>query len=156
MTSMIEIELVGFTEAENALRGFASTMLDLRPFWPLVVPMFIRWMGEQFASEGQWGGEEWAPLSADYAVYKAERFPGKSILIRTGALRRAASSPSRIATPSSLTLSIVDPKIEWMQDGTDKMPARPVIPDSLPVSAEAELEVAAEGYIGEMLARFGL
>lgn len=154
--SLLEIELVGFDEAEKNLRGFAATMLDLRPFWPLVVPIFIVWMSEQFSSEGQWGGEAWAPLSADYAAYKAERFPGKSILIRTGALRRAASSPSRLATPSSLTLSIVDPVIEYHQDGTTKMPARPVIPDTLPASAEAELELAAEGYISEMMGRFGL
>lgn len=154
--SLIEIELHGFDEAEKSLRGFAATMLDLRPFWPLVVPLFIEWMGEQFQSEGAWGGEAWAPLSVDYAAYKAQAHPGRSILIASGALRSAASKPKRTATPSSLTLTIVDPKIEFHQDGTETMPARPVIPDSLPVSAEAQLELAAERYIADMVRRFGL
>lgn len=156
MTSFIEIEMHGFTEAERALRGFAATMLDLRPFWPLVVPLFIRWMGEQFSTEGEWGGEAWAPLSADYAAYKATKHPGKSILIATGELRGAASRPKRLATPSSLTLTIEDRTIGYHQDGTDKMPARPVIPDALPASAEAELELVAEAYIADMARRFGI
>lgn len=154
--TFVEIEMRGFTEAERSLRGFAATMLDLRPFWPLVVPLFIRWMAEQFESEGEWGGEGWAPLTADYAAYKATKYPGKSILIASGQLRGAASRPTRLATPSSLTLTIEDRTIDYHQDGTDKMPARPVIPDALPASAEAELELAAEAYIAEMAHRFGL
>lgn len=154
--SLLEVELVGFNAAERNLRGFAATMLDLRPFWPLVVPLFISWMAQQFDTEGDWGGEHWAPLTADYAAYKAQKYPGKSILIASGALRQAASRPTRIATPSSLTLTISDPKIGYHQDGTDKMPARPVIPAELPASAEVQLELAAEAYIAEMAVRFHL
>lgn len=154
--TLLEVELVGFDAAERNLRGFAATMLDLRPFWPLVVPLFISWMAQQFDTEGDWGGEAWAPLTADYAAYKAQRYPGKSILIASGELRQAASRPARIATPSSLTLTISDRTIEYHQDGSDKMPARPVIPDELPFSAEAQLELAAEGYIQDMARRFNL
>lgn len=156
MTSFIEIELHGFTEAERSLRGFAATMLDLRPFWPVVVPLFIAWMAEQFGSEGDWGGEPWAPLSDSTITQKAQHGGGSSILIDTGQLRQAASRPARIATPSSLTLTIEDRTIGFHQEGTGKMPARPVIPAELPVSAEAQLEFAAESYIGEMARRFGL
>lgn len=154
--SIIEIELRGFDELERSLRGFAATLIDLRPFWPLVVPMFVRWMGDQFSSEGGWGGHTWTPLSAEYAAEKAARYPGRSILIATGALRGAASRPQRTATPSSLTLTITDPKVGYHQDGTPTMPARPVIPNGLPASADAELEEAAERYCAEMAARFGL
>lgn len=131
-------------------------MIDLRPFWPIVVPMFIRWMREQFESEGAWGNDPWAPLTDDYAAYKATRFPGQSILIATGAMRGAASRPHRIATPQSLTLTITDPKIEFHQGGTDKMVARPVIPAALPASALVELGQAANAYVRENLVRFGL
>lgn len=131
-------------------------MLDLRPFWPLVIPAFIRWMGQQFASEGDWGGEPWAKLSPDYAEWKAVHYPGRSILYATGDMRRAASNPVRTATPVSLTLEIVDPKIEFHQGGTDKMPARPVIPEELPASAELELLELANGYVRENMIRFGL
>lgn len=154
--SLLEIELVGFNAAERNLRGFAATMLDLRPFWPLVVPLFVSWMGQQFGTEGGWGGDPWAPLADSTIAEKAAHGGGTSILIDTGAMRRAASQPSRIATPSSLTLTITDPKIGYHQDGTDKMPARPVIPAVLPASAEAELALAAESYIAEMAVRFHL
>lgn len=154
--SLLEIELVGFDAAERNLRGFAATMLDLRPFWPLVVPLFIQWMGQQFDTEGDWGGEPWAPLAESTIAEKAAHGGGTSILIDTGAMRRAAGQPQRVATPSSLTLTIVDPKIGYHQDGTDRMPARPVIPAELPVTAEAELEAAAEAYIADMARRFGL
>lgn len=150
--SIIEIELRGFDVAEKNLRGFAATMIDLRPFWPLVVPMFIAWMAEQFASEGGWGGSPWAPLAESTLAQKQ----GASILIDTGAMRGAVSRPQRTATPSSLTLTIVDEKIEYHQEGTSRMPARPVIPDHLPASAEAELELAAERYIADMARRFDL
>lgn len=152
----VDIELHGFDEAERQLRGFAATMLDLRPFWPLVVPLFISWMSDQFESEGGWGGAPWAPLSDEYAEWKLSNSPGTSILIDTGAMRQAASKPSRISTPSSLTLTIVDPKIGYHQEGTENMPARPVIPSSLPIDAEAQLEAAADAYCYDMLRRFGL
>lgn len=131
-------------------------MLDLRPFWPLVVPAFIRWMGQQFESEGGWGGESWAALSPAYAAWKATHYPGKSILYAEGDMRKAASKPQREATPNTLTLTIVDPKIEFHQGGTDKMPARPVIPDSLPFAADNELTDLANLYVRENLVRFGL
>jgi hypothetical protein len=131
-------------------------MLDLRPFWPLVVPLFVRWMREQFESEGGWGGDPWAPLTPDYAAWKAEHYPGRSILYATGDMRRAASNPERDATPISLSLTIVDPKIEFHQGGTDKMVARPVIPAELPFGADVELTEAANGYVRENLRRFGL
>lgn len=153
---LIKIETHGFDEAERKLRGFAATMVDLRPFWPSVVPLFISWVSQQFASEGDWGGEKWAPLSASTIAHKAASGGGSSILIDTGAMRQAASRPQRVATPSSLTLTIVDPKIGFHQSGTPRMPSRPVIPDHLPASAEAELEQAAESYVADMVRRFGL
>lgn len=113
-------------------------------------------MGEQFGSSGGWGGEQWAPLSESTILQKAQHGGGSSILIDTGQLRQAASRPTRLATPSSLTLTIEDRTIEWHQEGTDRMPARPVIPDALPVSAEVELELAADRYVAEMAARFRL
>jgi hypothetical protein len=154
--TFVEIELRGFTEAEKALEGFAATMVDLRPFWPLVVPITIAFFGEQFATEGAAGGAPWAPLAPSTIAEKARHGGGTSILVDTGQMRRAASRPSRIATPSSLTLTIEDRAIGFAQDGTDRAPARPVIPDEMPISFEAELEAVADLYVADMARRFGL
>ncbi len=116
----------------------------------------MQWMGEQFATEGAWGGEPWAPLSPGYALAKAGRFPGRGILYATGQLRRAASSPQRQATADSLTLRIVDFKAGWHQDGTTRMPARPIIPSSLPITARIQLDRAADDHVDDLTRRPGL
>jgi hypothetical protein len=122
----------------------------------LLVPIFIGWMGEQFASEGGWGGQTWAPLSPAYAVWKSQNYPGRSILIRDGTLRRAASSPRREATPRTLTLWIDDDVAGYHQDGTDRMPARPIIPSPLPAAALRDVSLAATEYVSTLIRRIGI
>jgi hypothetical protein len=58
---------------ERKLAQLELFLEDLRTFWPLLVPVFIGWMGAQFVSEGGWGGQTWAPLSPGYAAEKARR-----------------------------------------------------------------------------------
>lgn len=152
----VRIKSEGFDEQVRRLEGFAAQMADLRGFWPVLVPVFIGWMREQFATEGAWGGRKWARLSPAYAVEKARLYPGKGILIATGDMRKAASKPKRTVTPSSLTLEIVDPKIEFHQDGTERMPARPVVPALLPAVAYNQVQELAELYVTETLSRWGL
>lgn len=140
---------------QRALLRYVSFMLDLRPFWPRVVPAFIRWMRMQFESEGSYGGSPWAPLSPEYLAWKMVHYPGKSILQAEGDLRQAASRPEREARPLDLVLTIVDPKIEYHQEGTDNMPARPLIFEHLPPDAVLELEDLAEEYADDMARRAG-
>ena len=150
---------------KSQLRAFASLMLDLRPFWPRVVPLFIGWMREQFETEGAYFGTPWAPLSPAYAARKAVTHPGRGLLVADGDLRRESSAPGRKATPTSLTLTIrwrkskgrrraLDPR--WHQLGTDRMPARPLLSEVLPPDAQLELEQAADEYVTEMAQRVGL
>jgi hypothetical protein len=126
---------------------------DLRGFWPLLVPVVHGWMSDQFASEGGWGGAPWAPLSPAYAAEKARRFPGRSILIREGTLRRAASEMRREVSPRTLTMWVDDPVAGYHQDGTTNMPARPLIPLRLPESAVVDVDLAAEEYVSTLVRR---
>lgn len=154
--SEIHVSLTGVEENEQALIRLVASLQDLRLFWPMVVPIFIGWMREQFDSEGEWGGDHWAELTPAYAIRKAQRWPGRSILIAAGDLRDAASRPSRVATPTSLTLTIEDDKAGYHQEGTEKMVARPIIPDTLPPSADAQLDEAATLYVEDLVRRLGL
>lgn len=157
------IVLEGTAEYDAALRKLTELILDLRPFWPLVVPIFVGWMGKQFDSEGDFFGQQWAPLSEPYATWKMQHYPGKGILSAEGDLRRAATTPERISRPESLVLRIkpyeksgkaMDP--DWFQSGTDRMPARPLLADELPLEAQAELREAANYYIDENARKLGL
>jgi hypothetical protein len=155
---------------EARLEKLVAAVTDLRPFWPLVVPLYVRWMGQQFDSAGHFFGDGWEPLSADYAAWKSVHYPGRGILMAEGELRRAAQTPRREATPTMLTLSVepftkrkgrsrgrtIDPS--WFQGGTNRMPARPLLPitGELTPTAAAEVGKAAEFYLADTARRLRL
>lgn len=144
----------GLSEAEKLANQMASLLLDLRPFWPKIVPLFVQWQAAQFATEGGFMGDPWAPLSPRYAEWKAAHYPGKPILQAEGDLRRAASAPLRDATPTSLTLTIADDKAGWHQEGTARMPARPLMYEiSAPGQIERDVQQAADEWVDDLLRR---
>lgn len=141
---------------ERKLRQFELFLSDLRSLWPMVVPLAIEWFGRQFQTEGAFGGQAWAPLSASTLAYKAKRFPGRGILYASGSLRQAASRPRRDVGPRHLTLTIESEHGGYHQTGTRKMPARKIVPDRLPMSAQRDLDRAAEEYLDDLVGRLGL
>lgn len=151
-----DVHVTGDEEYRRKLAQLELFISDLRTFWPMLVPVVGGWMRDQFESEGAWGGAEWAPLSPSYALEKARSHPGRTILIRDGTLRRAASEMRREVTPRTLTMWVDDPVASFHQSGTDDMPARPLIPDPLPSSARAEVEMAAHEYVSVLVRRLGL
>lgn len=154
--------IVDSDDAQRRLDRIALGLTDLRSFWPIVTRLWISWESRLFDTEGAFAGSRWAPLSASYAAWKALHFPGRPILSATGALRRAATTPRRRATPTMLVLSVepysregrtVQPS--WFEEGTSRMPARPIVFGSpLPAQASAELEAAADAYVRDLLSRF--
>lgn len=168
----LRFDLTGFSEYEAALVRLIAMLRDMRPFWPRLAPLFVTWMRERFASEGEFGGAHWAPLSPDYLERKMMRYPGKGILYATGDLRQAASRPVRVATPTSVTFIIDDADythggeesrsvIDYHQQGTERMPARPIIPPGweaglLPQPMFGQVEAAAQEWIEEMAVKLGL
>jgi hypothetical protein len=140
-------------DAERQIRFLALGLSDLRSFWPKVVPLFISWMREQFDSQGGFGGQGWAPLAFSTVQRKAALGLRPQILQATGAMKGAASRPSRSVTSRSLTLTIDSPYAGFHQEGTSKMPARPLIFEDLPGPAERDLEEAAEDYVQDLLRR---
>lgn len=141
-------------DVDRRLGQLAVFMQDLRPFWPLIVPVVTGWWRSQFATEGAFGGKPWARLSPTYAAQKAIRYPGRGILVATGGLKQAASRPQRSQTPTSLTLTINDAKLQFHQQGTPRMPARPLVfGGPLPPLADAEISLAADKYVRDLLNR---
>lgn len=157
MADGIDVTVGGDAVAEKKLEQLALQLEDLRGFWPMLVPIVHGWMGTMFETEGEAGlGRKWAPLSPAYAQEKSRRFPGRSILIREGGLRRAASSMSRVATPRTLTLTIDDPVAALHEEGTEKMPARPLIPPHLPEAWTRDVDEAATEYVSTLIRRLEL
>lgn len=149
----LDLDLRGLIENERALKAIAVGLRDLRGLWPRIVPLFIGFERQQFETEGAAGGSPWAPLSAAYAAEKARTHPGRSILIRGGALRGAASRPSRQVTPTTMTLTIDDEKAPYHQTGTTRMPARPLVPGTMPATFDAAVRVAMDDYVTALIQR---
>lgn len=140
-------------DAERDLQRLALFLSDLRSLWPKVVPLFVGWMRQQFETEGAFGGAPWAPLAFSTTQRKAGLGLRPQILQATGAMKDAASRPSRRVTARSLTLTITDPKLQYHQSGTPNMPARPLVFETLPIGAQRELEGAATEYVEDLLRR---
>lgn len=150
------VEVTGDEELRAKLEKFAALVSDMRLFSGAATGLFIGWMRDVFDTEGGALGTPWSPLSPAYAVEKSRKFPGKSILIREGTLRQAASRPRREATPRSLTFWIDDPVAGYHEDGTATMPARPLIPDVLPPTWQRELDEAAAEHVNVLIRGVGL
>ena len=125
---------IRFTLGDTTVYSRAFQMME-RQAANLTVPlreiggMLLADVGEQFASEGGWGGSSWAPLSDRYSVWKEMHYPGMPLLVATGAMRSAMLDPA-----SSLDVGphrlVYEPHSDiaiYHQDGTEVMPARPMI-----------------------------
>lgn len=145
---------------QKRVERLALFMQDLLPFWPLVVPIATSWWKRMFDTEGAFAGTPWEPLAPATVDAKARLGLRAEILQATGQLKQAASSPTRAATPTTLTLMIDDSGpahdaiLAYHQTGTATMPARPLIFGSpLPAEAQAELDAAAAVYVRDLLGR---
>ena len=120
------------------LRGmekWAALIQDASEAWPPVTNLIHRHNMRTFRTRGAGTGDgrKWVRLSPRYRARKARDFPGRPILVRTGALRSALTggSGSRVRkTKKTLTVGASGEQAEigtYHQLGTAYMPARPPI-----------------------------
>lgn len=159
----VGIHFENLAEMEVRLRFVMAHLVDLRPFWPLVFRLYARWISDAFAQQGM--PLPWTQLTPKYAAWKARKYPGRGILVRTGDMRRAYQAPIRQNEPHSMTLVVATEPASgyapFHERGTVNMVRRSVM-DALPpplginIGGAAQLQNAAEGYVDELLARAGL
>ncbi len=143
MPVKIELSITADDEIKfkRALIAYNNNLHDLsRYFEHYALPAIRTSIGEQFDRSGAHEGlPAWAPLSARYARYKARRYPGAPILVRSGRLRDALAEITNdtIATiePTRLVYGTSVPYAIYHQRGTRKMPARPILRLSNPLKS---------------------
>jgi phage gpG-like protein len=85
----LQFSIDGEDLVQVALPAVRKDLSDLREFWTrYVAPKLYRDIQDNFESEGGSVGG-WAPLSPAYAAWKAKKYPGRPILVRSGALKRS-------------------------------------------------------------------
>src|SRR5580765_3894261 len=126
--------IVAVTAGEEGEEGLArafglmsGAVNDWRPYWADIAAVFYISESARFSSGG-FG--TWPPLSDGYARWKAKHYPGRPILVRTGALQESLTSRTGAGaiyeeSPLELNLGTNIPYAKYHQTGTSKMPARP-------------------------------
>lgn len=133
---IFRMEVDGFEPIRVSLSRFGERIRDFRPFWiEYFAPAFYRDVHRNFETQGGFIEGGWKPLSPAYARWKAQHYPGKTILRRTDALFRSLQltgstpGPDGIFEPDarSLVLGTAVAYARYLQRGTDRMVARPFL-----------------------------
>jgi len=136
------------TNLRAVLEGIRRRALDLSEPFNAFREVWYSITREQFASEGELGEQEWAPLTEAYARWKAKAYPGMPLLRATDRLMQSLlGGPEGVwrAGPRSLQYGSTVPYFEAHMTGTETMPARP--PLVLPMAAFEELNRGVMGWV---------
>lgn len=87
---MLEINVGGQERMFRRLAGITGKLGDFEPLGKALEPVVYGGLRAHFDSEG---GGNWDPLSPRYAAWKQRHFPGRRIMVRTGALRDSLDGP---------------------------------------------------------------
>lgn len=138
MAVRITLAFWGDVQLDRTLARY-DAINDATALWDVLASRFARLERAQFASEGAHASGGWAPLSPRYAEWKADHYPGQTILRREDDLYRSLTSRPlgiEILEPTFMVLgSDVDYGL-FHQLGTDRMPQRR--PVELPESARRD------------------
>lgn len=139
---LVDVRMGGTTPiaVRFGLERWARALDSFAPaFWDCI-PVLESHLDRVFAGEGgQNVSGRWAGLSPRYAAIKAAAFPGAPILTRTGAIRRAfgvSSDPAAIRDVDSkhMLYGAAIRYARYHQDGTPRMPRRPILDFATSVS----------------------
>ena len=148
----IEFEVLGEREFKVGLGRMTKALGDMRPFWEKgLKPAFFQVEKAQFASQGAAGRNgAWQGLSPKYAAWKARKFPGRGILVRSGALSGALLGGSGFvfqSHPQWVAIGASSGYGTYHQKGGGSLPRR------RPIDVSAEQEKHVFGAIFGLVAR---
>jgi phage gpG-like protein len=84
----ITLDFAGENQLDRELARVKGRVEDASPAFDIMADYAARELLKNFTTQGGHASGRWAPLSPRYARWKAKRYPGAPILVRTGAMRR--------------------------------------------------------------------
>jgi phage gpG-like protein len=103
------LDIAGEVQMDRGIARFADGVADYRPIWSVIEDDFYSLEARQFKTQGEQGGDAWAPLSEAYSGWKEAHYPGKPILERTGDLMKSLTSakdPNAVCVEERKTLTL--------------------------------------------------
>jgi phage gpG-like protein len=136
---------VSIGPALSLIQRVQTKAAHLRPVFDGPIANAIHGLFEkQFATEGAYGGEKWAPLAARTKRWRAQNHrTGMPVLQFTRELwgslvKRSSPLGYRVATDESLLMGSSVRYADEHQLGTARMPARKIVPDVIPEADQQE------------------
>lgn len=123
----ITLDLGGDVQLDRQLARYLNRVVEAEPAFQAMADYVGKELLKNFISQGRYASGGWAPLSPKYAKWKAKRYPGAPILVRTGQLRRDLTrrpfGVERI-TDSVMEIGTDLPYAEYHQTGGRHLPRR--------------------------------
>lgn len=143
----------------TSLKVVARSIRDFRPLWNRIELDFYGIMDEQFAGQGVGPAGKWKVLSPAYERRKAQAFPGRMILERTGELMdsltvKGHSSRMLRKTESEMEIGTSIPYADFHQRGGPIIPRRALI--DLTEEHKRGWEDIAREWVGDVIREAGL
>ncbi len=155
MAGSASIQVAGIPELTHALSQFsAEAQTPRRLFLDLMREVVQPAIDKRFSQ----AGPGWPPLSPQYAAWKAKKFPGRPLLVQTGAMRGALTGlGSQQGSINGNVLDLTPRGIPYFAvhqlGGGRRIPARPMI-----VMSELDKPIAdyIETYLAKKATELGL
>lgn len=141
----IRIDVAGINVVNRSLLRVARNAQNPKPAFAHIADLFALSTLRTFQTRNQ---GRWAALSPRYAEWKAVHYPGRPLMVRTGALMQdLTSQPFGIDSRTSTTLTMGTdlPYAAFHMTGTRRMPARP--PVVLTENAKKEMLRVLHDYV---------
>lgn len=126
-STRVSIKISGDKDVVEMLHGVGLEVKDLRPAMQ-DVGKYLKgfYSGQVFASRGGVIGHPWPRLSERYAAWKAQQYPGRPVLVRTGLMQRSFKYET---TNMSATISNSAPHFVYHQSDEVRtiIPYRPMM-----------------------------
>lgn len=125
----IRFDVAGEVQLSRAFEAAEREARDMSVPLAETGDMVVESVGQQFHTEGARSGAAWPSLSAAYAAWKDSAYPGRPLLVRTGAMRAQALDKARTLTVTArrLVYEVDDPKAIYHQRGEGHLPQRRLV-----------------------------
>lgn len=135
MAKGVNVEIKGLDQTVKNLASLAKNFKNFSTVFKKIAQDFRKTESSVFRSQGTYEGRQgWQNLSISYSLSKTKNYPGKPVLIATGAMRNSFTKEGgnhiEHISNDKLIIGSSDPKANYHQNGTSKMPARPPLTSS--------------------------
>lgn len=147
----VYVKIYGEDKVQDYMDAIEKRANNLKPVFHWAKRELEKANAENFLSNGLPVGG-WKPLSPAYGAWKANRFPGRPTMIRSGNLFRSLTNINANDTEINDTTASFSSSIEYAkfhQYGTSKMPARKVIYEPVGFARKLGQQVAEHVLDGD-------